>query len=74
MAGTWAAARRQMGMTWPDPIGTQFMHGECFHLKQFSELVELMLTRGYAEDDVRAILGQNLRRVFAVVEGSRNAS
>lgn len=70
MAGTWAAARTQMGMSWPDPTGTQFMHGECFQPEQLPELVELMLAHDYKDEDVKGILGENFRRVFAVAEGA----
>lgn len=72
MAGTWAAAKTQMSMSWPDPTGTQFMHGGCFQPEQLSELVELMLAHDYKEEDVKGILGENFRRVFAVAEGSRH--
>jgi membrane dipeptidase len=52
---------------WPDPTGTQIpLDGSrCFQPEQLSELIGMMLARGYPTAAIKGILGGNFRRVYA---------
>jgi membrane dipeptidase len=54
---------------WPDPTGTQIPveDSRCFAPEQLTDLVDLMLARGYPADAIQGILGGNFRRVYAMV-------
>jgi membrane dipeptidase len=75
-AAKWAAIPEsekswpQEAFGWPDPTGTQIPleDSHCFRPEQLVELVDLMMSHGYAEDDIRGILGSNFRRVYATAE------
>lgn len=61
-AGFWNWVRRNPEM-WP-PVDGKPHHDTAFgQPEQIAELCELMLSRQYAEEDVRAILGGNFARV-----------
>ena len=49
---------------WPDNNGTPAPDPDDAQPEQVVELGDLMLTRGYAEKDVRGILGENFLRVL----------
>jgi membrane dipeptidase len=60
---------------WPDPTGTQLAvdDGHCFQPEQLGELIELMLTHGYAVSAVKGILGANFKRVYAQAADARRS-
>jgi membrane dipeptidase len=66
----WESIRRQKDTAWPDPTGTQLYEGSCFQPEQLLELVAMLLSRGYATDEVKGILGENFKRVYATVEAA----
>jgi len=48
---------------WPPNQGRPNRHTKFVQPEQLEDLAELMLRKNYAEDDIRAILGENFRRV-----------
>lgn len=61
---TWVVGNTHM---WPENEGSVRTFSKFAQPEQVVELADLMLKRGYAEADVRGILGQNFRRVAAEV-------
>jgi membrane dipeptidase len=53
---------------WRDPYGTQIYEGIAFAPELLGELIELMLVRGYSDDNVGAVLAGNFRRVYEHID------
>jgi membrane dipeptidase len=70
MNAVWEAVRPIKETAWPDPTGAQLYEGGCFQPEQLIELVEIMLTHGYSAGDVKGILADNFRRVYAMAEAA----
>lgn len=60
----WAKALPDM---WPEADSKMIFGGECTQPEQLVELVDLMLQRGYSDQNVHGILGENYLRVAAQV-------
>lgn len=54
--------------TFPEGLGYEVgANLKCVSAAQIAEVAELQLKAGYSEDDIRKILGENLRRIAKVV-------
>ena len=62
----WTTARAAP-VTWPRIDGRPHENHETVQPEQLLELTDMMLENGYAEDDVRGILGENFLRVATAV-------
>jgi len=64
------------GNAWPDPTGKQLAveNTRCFAPSQLHELIGLMQAHGYSKANIRNILGDNFRRVYAMAERRRESA
>lgn len=62
VAGFWKSVEDTPDI-WPDNQGKPNRHTKFAQPEQIEELVELMCRRGYADEDIRGILGGNFYRV-----------
>ena len=62
VAGFWKSVEDTPDI-WPDNQGKPNRHTKFAQPEQVEELTELMCRRGYAESDIRGILGENFYRV-----------
>lgn len=62
VAGFWKSVEDTPDI-WPDNQGKPNRHTKFAQPEQVEELVDLMLGAGYAEDDIRGVLGGNFYRV-----------
>ncbi len=62
----WAWARSNPE-AWPEQDARIILDGECVQPEQLVRLVDLMLERGYGDEVVRGVLGENYLRVAAQV-------
>ncbi len=66
MPKVWAWARSNPE-AWPEQDARIILDGECVQPEQLVRLVDLMLERGYGDEVVRGVLGENYLRVAAQV-------